>query len=636
MSTNTFTCAASKVAFTHIMEFVLNSTNVKNALVESGYGLMTLTDNIVENLVYPDADPKIITKYKLKKGEMGLIKCFIHYVYYRDEINDPINNEWTKITMDDFDLFRANISYTPRFGSLATLTFKSPTPTASSSSSSTPSHGQSPVDIFKRGIKRDPSVFPTLKDEKLNDQWHRSFANQARAQDVSDVLDITYTPLSVADVALFEEKQKYLYAVLESKVETAKGKSIIRSYESTYDAQKAYADLTAHHLKSTKAALGSTKILEYITSAKVGDGSWHGTAENFVLNWQEQVRLYERLVPPSDHFSDGQKRVMLQTAVHPLQELRQVKVTAELLKVHHGKDIDYDAYVTLLVSTASDYDSKNVINKSKRQVYQHDLVEQEDYEYINDTTQFDIDTPVDTIQAFASNFRPRPPRNGMSDRVRMPKDKWFSLDQKTKDLWDQIDDKQKSIILGYEKPTSPPYSSNGKPSNRSPFPLPRRNINLHDMSAYDFLQAHVHERQIQDDQDEAPNDPPDTVEHDQPESNDTLLIHAAKGSRSSQLPPSDIRRVMSKSSTRAVNLTHIDYQVSYHKASSGQSLSLIDRGANGGVAGTDVRIIFKTGRMVDIRGIDNHHCTNIDIGTVGGVVHTQKGFVIAIMHQCAL
>ena len=50
---------------------------------------------------------------------------------------------------------------------------------------------------------------------------------------------------------------------------------------------------------------------------------------------------------------------MLQTAVHPLQELRQVKATAALLKAHHGKDITYDAYVALLLSAATDYDSKN-------------------------------------------------------------------------------------------------------------------------------------------------------------------------------------------------------------------------------------------------------------------------------------
>jgi hypothetical protein len=48
----------------------------------------------------------------------------------------------------------------------------------------------------------------------------------------------------------------------------------------------------------------------------------------------------------------------------------------------------------------------------------------------------------------------------------------------------------------------------------------------------------------------------------------------------------------------------------------------MDRGANGGVAGTAVRTIFKTGRTVDIRGIDNHQGTNIDIGTVGGVIQS--------------
>jgi hypothetical protein len=94
--------------------------------------------------------------------------------------------------------------------------------------------------------------------------------------------------------------------------------------------------------------------------------------------------------------------------------------------------------------------------------------------------------------------------------------------------------------------------------------------------------------------------------------------------------------VLSKNSKCSVNLAHIEYKVSYHKASSGESLSLIDRGANGGVAGTDVRVIFKTGRAVDIRGIDNHQCTSIDIGTVGGVIETQKGPAIVIMHQYAL
>jgi hypothetical protein len=164
-----------------------------------------------------------------------------------------------------------------------------------------------------------------------------------------------------------------LYAVLESKVETAKGKAIIHKYESYFDAQKAYAKLQTHHLTSTKASLSSVKILGYITSAKIGDGSWHGTTENFILNWQEQIRLYERLTPTSSHFSDEQKLTMLQKAAHPLQELRQVKATAALLKVHTKQDLDYEAYTSLLLSTASDYDSKHGVSKGKRQVYVHEF-----------------------------------------------------------------------------------------------------------------------------------------------------------------------------------------------------------------------------------------------------------------------
>jgi hypothetical protein len=172
------------------------------------------------------------------------------------------------ITQDEFDQFRTNISYNRRFRTLSNLA--TPVATTSTTPSSSTSHNAPfPVDVFKRGIKRDPSVFPTLKDEDRNDSWHRTFANQARAQDVSDVLDENYKPVTPTDIALFEEKKKYLYAILESKVEMAKGRAIIRKHESSYDAKAAYAELSKYHLKSTKAALSSNKILGYITTARL-------------------------------------------------------------------------------------------------------------------------------------------------------------------------------------------------------------------------------------------------------------------------------------------------------------------------------------------------------------------------------
>jgi hypothetical protein len=50
----------------------------------------------------------------------------------------------------------------------------------------------------------------------------------------------------------------------------------------------------------------------------------------------------------------------------------------------------------------------------------------------------------------------------------------------------------------------------------------------------------------------------------------------------------------------------------------------------------DVRVIFRTNRTIDIKRIDNHHVNDIGIGNVGGVVSTQKGPVLSIMHQYAL
>jgi hypothetical protein len=103
-----------------------------------------------------------------------------------------------------------------------------------------------------------------------------------------------------------------------------------------------------------------------------------------------------------------------------------------------------------------------------------------------------------------------------------------------------------------------------------------------------------------------------------------------------RLSPGDICRVISKSSTRPVNLALSEYQVSLYDSLTAESLYLIGCGANGGVTGEDVSIYIPKSCTVDIKGIDNHHVNDIGIGTVGGVFHTQRGPVIVIMHQYAL
>ena len=67
------------------------------------------------------------------------------------------------------------------------------------------------------------------------------------------------------------------------------------------------------------------------------------------------------------------------------------------------------------------------------------------------------------------------------------------------------------------------------------------------------------------------------------------------------------------------------YEACQKRVSDTKRGALIDRGANGGLAGSDVRAIHIAGREVDVQGIDNHQLTNIPIVTAAGVVETQKG-----------
>ena len=80
----------------------------------------------------------------------------------------------------------------------------------------------------------------------------------------------------------------------------------------------------------------------------------------------------------------------------------------------------------------------------------------------------------------------------------------------------------------------------------------------------------------------------------------------------------------------SINKTHI-YHVSKH--SSSHYGSLIDRGANGGLARSDVRILERTGRTVSVTGIDNHELPGLDIVTCAALLHTNHGKVVLIMHD---
>ena len=311
------TRAEAKDAFNHVLNTVLgrgDSSSLKSSLLSEGisdiFDLTTLTDDTIESLTHEDPD-KSGNFYPIKKGDKMILRCFI--AYHRHLESQLGDFDYKTITQADFDTFRISpecrSSIQPR--PVPTLS----TPTSPKSMATSNASRSFPVAMFRRSVKKDPSLFPTLKDDEYFGIWYRSFNTQAAAQDVAEVLDESYVPITADDIALFAEKQKYVYAVLKSKVSTDRGKSIISEHDHDFDAQKVYQKLKEYHLTSTKAEASSSLISSCINPDQSGDGIQNGTTESFTTNGKDQVRLHEKNVPTSYPLSDGRKQSMILNAV---------------------------------------------------------------------------------------------------------------------------------------------------------------------------------------------------------------------------------------------------------------------------------------------------------------------------------
>ena len=183
--------------------------------------LLTLGVLEIHDLTYKDGN----TTHKIRKGHCGLVYAMIALSLKRDQDGNSINQEWVNVDQEEFDKFRISSEYV---SARAGVPNPNATPVAVTSHSTRP---RDPLSEFRRTIRRDANSFIPFKEDKQWDSWQRSTVAQARAQDLSDVLDKYYHPTTPEAVELFQEKQKFLYAVFEKILLTDKGKAIVRKHQ---------------------------------------------------------------------------------------------------------------------------------------------------------------------------------------------------------------------------------------------------------------------------------------------------------------------------------------------------------------------------------------------------------------------
>ena len=91
----------------------------------------------------------------------------------------------------------------------------------------TPSESQTALNNFKKGTKRDASVYPIFKNDKYYDTFQRSFLANLKAQSLYDVADPDHDPENgdTYEKELFRRKQSFVYSVLVTSLQTERGEN---------------------------------------------------------------------------------------------------------------------------------------------------------------------------------------------------------------------------------------------------------------------------------------------------------------------------------------------------------------------------------------------------------------------------
>ena len=164
-----------------------------------------------------------------------------------------------------------------------------------------------------------------------------------------------------------------------------------------------------------------------------------------------------------------------------------------------------------------------------------------------------------------------------------------------------------------------------------------------------FHQRKVHNTEIvETPQDDPPGPPvPENDLHDLPESDldiadDPILDFVNSQCHTSEdldqaLQAYQAYQVPCPQDSTMTPESSINHHFNYHVAQASQAEhgSLVDRGANRGLAGSDVRILSRSSRKCTVTGIDSHELQGLDVVQCAALVETNHGIVNLIMNEYA-
>ena len=469
---------------------------------------------------------------------------------------------------------------------------------------------------FKKGIKRDASAYPIFKNERYYNSFIRHFKATAKAQGLNSLMDPNFTPGSDEyEQQLFQDPQDFLYSVLISSLKTDFSEALVKDHEG--DAQLIIELLHEHHTGNSQYSRSEiNRITKYLTNIKLDD-TWRGTNESFLMHYNDQLHLLDSLVDSDEKLPDNTRVTFLESAVESVPDLRRVKITDNVLQAQldSTRPITYRSYFDLLKDAAFHLDQAtkrgskirrtNVHFSGPNNEDDHQNLSSDDHQVIQQEDVCNEPPEPLSYSVFQSHF----PGSSTSStqKIFLPKP-----------IWEKLSKDQQQMIIDHNRSLPKSGSSSISTPNKSPSPLPHKPTPQQTAKSQ---QVHTH----QSDESTA-----DTTKIETTPS-DPLLAMVHQSIHTSDDDASDITKVLSAKRSRQVQACkHYIFQHANHTNN-----QLVDRGANGGLAGSDMRVIYKTHRKINISGIDNHEVNGLDVVTAATLLNTSLGKVIGIFNEYA-
>ena len=469
---------------------------------------------------------------------------------------------------------------------------------------------------FKKGIKRDASAYPIFKNERYYNTFIRHFKATAKAQGLNSLMDPNFTPGSDEyEQQLFQDQQDFLYSVLISSLKTDFSEALVKDHEG--DAQLIIELLHEHHTGNSQYSRSEiNRITKYLNNIKLDD-TWRGTNESFLMHYNDQLRLLDSLVDSDEKLPDNTRVTFLESAVESVPDLRRVKITDNVLQAQldSTRPITYRSYFDLLKDAAFHLDQAtkrgskirrtNVHFSGPNNEDDHQNLLSDDHQVIQQEDVCSEPPEPLSYSVFQSHFQGS--STSSTQKIFLPKP-----------IWEKLSKDQQQMIIDHNRSLPKSGSSSISTPNKSPSPLPHKPTPQQTAKSQ---QVHTH----QSDESTADTTKVETTP------SDPLLAMVHQSIHTSDDDASDITKVLSAKRSRQIQVCkHYIFQHANHTNN-----QLVDRGANGGLAGSDMRVIYKTHRKINISGIDNHEVNGLEVVTAATLLSTSLGKVIGIFNEYA-